>query len=154
MTKKELITKVKKYFALRELVCRHVFDKYGETAWQFLQYDYLYLLLILREDILKKPMVVNNWGLGGSYSQRGLRCNICQIPSDKTKAGKPYMSAHCMGCAVDCTVSGMTAEEARQLIKANLDKIPFNLRMEEGVSWLHVDTYDNGTETKLITFTE
>jgi len=89
-------------------------------------------------------MTINNYHIGGNFSQRGYRCNICQIPKDKTLQGKIYLSAHCNGCAFDADIKGLTAEQARQKIKANLDKLPYNIRVEAGVSWLHLDTYDNG----------
>lgn len=94
-------------------------------------------------------MVCNNWSGGGPYSQRGLRCNICQIPKDKTKAGRIYLSAHCAGAGFDFTVMGMSAADARKLIEQNGDKLPYAVRMEADVSWLHIDCYDNGTGHKV-----
>jgi uncharacterized protein YcbK (DUF882 family) len=51
-----------------------------------------------------------------------------------------YLSAHILGKAGDFTVSGMSAEEARQKIKASALMLPCNVRIEGGVSWLHIDT--------------
>jgi hypothetical protein len=44
-----------------------------------------------------------------------------------------------LGKAGDFTVQGMTAEEARRRIKDNAHLLPYPLRMEAGVSWLHFD---------------
>ena len=96
----------------------------------------------IREKILNKPMIVNNWASGGGYTQRGLRCNICQLVRDKTKNGKLYLSAHNFGKAIDATIEGMTAEEARRLIIKNQILLPCPIRLEDGVSWLHLDVYD------------
>jgi hypothetical protein len=132
MTRNEILTEVKKFFDIEELVCDHTRKKWGENAWQFLDTDYLHCLLIIRRDILKKPMYCN----GNSQHQRGLRCNMCALVKGKTSV---YISSHILGKAGDFTVSGLTAEQARQLIKANANLLPCNVRIEGGVSWLHID---------------
>lgn len=132
------------YFKIQELVCPETYKKFGEQAWMFIDERLLETLDIVREKILGKPMVVNNWTAGGGFTQRGLRCNLCQLVRDKTKSGKLYLSAHNFGKAVDATVQGMTAEEARKLIIKNQILLPYPVRLEEGVSWLHLDVYDAG----------
>lgn len=148
MERKEILEQVKKYFGIHELVCRDVYKKFGEGAWMFLDTDLLHLILILRTEIFKSPMTVNNWAVKGSFSQRGLRCNRCELVKSKQA---PYLSAHILGKAIDCDVKGMTAEQARQMIKANIDKIPFNIRVEDRVNWLHVDVYDGGKKLTMFT---
>ena len=44
-----------------------------------------------------------------------------------------------VGKAGDFTITGMTAEQARQAIKKNASLLPCNIRMEKAVSWLHFD---------------
>lgn len=56
----------------------------------------------------------------------------------KAKA-TPYISAHILGKGGDFSVKGMTAEQARQKIKANAHLLPCSIRVEEGVTWLHFD---------------
>jgi hypothetical protein len=73
----------------------------------------------------------------GSAQQRGMRCNRCEIVREKANV---YVSSHILGKAGDFSVKGMTAEEARQKIKANAHLLPCNIRIEGGVSWLHIDT--------------
>lgn len=140
MTRAEIIAGVRGYFSTSELVCPHTLAKWGAQSWQFLDTDALHTLLVLREEILQVPLLCNV----GKHSQRGLRCNICAIPSGKTLAGKQYLSAHTMGKAFDLSAVDMTAEEMRERIKENADKLPCNIRVEDGVSWLHFDTFDTG----------
>lgn len=132
MNRESILSAVRQYFDIDELVCNHTYDKWKEKAWQFLDTDFLHCLLIIRRDILKRPM----WCNGSQKKQRGLRCNRCEMVRSKSSV---YLSAHCLGKAGDFTISGMTAEQARMLIKQNADLLPCNIRVEEGVSWLHFD---------------
>lgn len=133
MTRDEIIRELREFFQIRELVCPHTHSKWGERSWQFLDTAYLHNLLVIRRDILKAPMVCNH----GNQRQRGLRCNMCDLVRQKTSV---YLSSHKFGKAGDFTVKGMTAQEARQRIKDNAHLIPYPLRMEADVSWLHFDT--------------
>lgn len=132
MTRDEIIRELHKFFQIRELVCSHTHSKWGERSWQFLDTAYLHNLLVIRRDILKVPMVCNH----GAQLQRGLRCNMCELVSQKDAV---YLSSHVLGKAGDFTVKGMTAQEARSLIRNNAHLLPYPLRMEGGVSWLHFD---------------
>lgn len=153
MDKKEIIKQLEPFFGIEELVCRHTYDKYGaNTSWQFLQKDFLHSLLIIRRDILGVPMTCNTWHSGGNRNESGLRCNLCDIVKGKTLKGQIYNSAHVMGCAGDFIFSKITAEEARLEILSNKNKLPVNIRMEDGVSWLHFDTFDPGRDIKVYNF--
>lgn len=132
MTRQEILTGIRKYFDIEELVCDHTVAKFGQASWNFLDTDFLHALLVIRRDILKKPM----WCNGNGKKQRGLRCNRCQMVRGKTGV---YLSAHCLGKAGDFDVSGMTAEQARMEIKQNAHLLPCQVRLERGVSWLHMD---------------
>lgn len=147
MNRNELIEKVKKNFQLKELVCPHCVKTYGDKAWQFLSTELLSTIYVLRNEVIKKPMIVNN---GITFTQRGLRCNICELVKGKNT---PYMSAHTLGKAVDFHVNGMEAEEVRQIIKDNIDKFEYPIRLEEAVSWIHIDCYTLDYDKKLVTFT-
>ena len=140
------------YFSVKELVCKHVYERYGEKAAMFLDDKLIETLNVIREQILCAPMTVNNWHAGGNFTQRGLRCNICELVKNKTDAGRLYLSAHMLGKAVDCSVEGMTAEEARRLIIDKQELLPYPIRLEDGVSWLHIDVYDNGKGEKVYLF--
>ena len=132
MTRNEIIKELHKYFQIRELVCEHTHSKWGERAWQFLDTDYLHVLLVLRRDILQVPMTCNH---DDAY-QRGLRCNMCEIVKEKDRN---YLSSHVLGKAGDFTCKGLTAQQARERIKANAHLLPCNIRLEDKVSWLHFD---------------
>jgi hypothetical protein len=145
MTDQEIHEGIKKYFSIEELVDKATFTKYGDKCWQFMCPRLLETLIILREG-LGKSMTINSWKNGGSQQQRGLRTNTCSIVSKKTAANKLYLSAHVLGKAVDITVSGMEAEDARMWIKANADLFPHKIRLEHNmkgkpISWLHLDVY-------------
>ena len=147
MTREEILTAIKPYFDVDELVCDHTFKKFGEKAWQFLDTDYLHCLLVIRRDIIKMPM----WCNSKTQKQRGLRCNRCQMVRGKSTV---YLSAHVLGKAGDFTITGMTAEKARQKIKDNADLLPCPIRFEKGVSWLHFDTLPQyGVTDKVYEFT-
>lgn len=132
LDREQIIRDLHKYFQIRELVCEHTFSKWGERAWQFLDTNYLACLLVIRRDILQQPMTCNH----DEATQRGLRCNLCQIVKDKDKL---YLSSHVLGKAGDFTVKGLTAQEARSRIRNNAHLLPCPIRMEGGVSWLHFD---------------
>ena len=132
MTRQEILTAIRPYFDIDELVCDHTFKKWGQQAWQFLDTDFLHCLLVIRRDIVKRPM----WCNGSQKKQRGLRCNRCDVVKSKSTV---YLSSHVLGKAGDFTISGLSAENARKLIKENAGLLPCNIRMEKGVNWLHFD---------------
>jgi len=153
MTRKQLVFELKKYFDIRDLVCEHVFKSFGEKAWQFFDQQALESLLILRTQIHKKGMTINNWKDGGPLSQRGLRCNICKICKDKTDLNELYMSAHANGAAFDYDVTKQTAEESRQQVIQCAYMFTNRVRLEGKVTWVHFDVYDDPNSTdKVITF--
>lgn len=143
MTRAEILTAIRPYFDIQELVCDHTYSRFGEQAWQFLDTDYLHCLLVIRRDILNAPMWCNVEG----KTQRGLRCNRCAIVRGKSSV---YLSAHVLGKAGDFDVTGMTAEEVRQKIKENASLLPCPIRMEAGVSWLHFDVLPQYGITKKV----
>lgn len=142
---------IKDYFNIKELVCSHVYSQFHEQSWQFLDNRLLDTLQVIREN-LNKPMIINTWGLGGKFSQRGLRCNICDLVKSKTLKNKIYLSAHIQGEAVDFDVKGMTAEEVRQWIDRNKILLPHPIRLESGVNWVHLDVRNDGSKGKVIYF--
>lgn len=156
---KELI---KTYFDLEELICPHVSASFGEKAWSFLDPRLLQTVYIIRHGI-GQPMYINDWSYGGTFTQRGLRCNICQLVKDKTEADTVYMTAHGQGEAVDFHIKGMTANEARLWIVRNQVLLPHPIRLEVGfnphglteaqirqkiltdkMNWVHLDMRGEG----------
>lgn len=144
----KLIQDLKQFFDIRELVCPHTFQRFGDNSWQFFDYQFLENLLILRRDVLQVPLVCNDWHLGGSFSQRGFRCNICQLVKDATLKNRIYLTSHANGAGVDFVSSKMTAQQMRDKIKAEQDKFTVPFRVENKVNWLHFDIYDTGSGRK------
>ena len=134
MTREEILKEIRRYFDIDELVCDHALAKWGEKAWQFLDTNALWCLLVIRRDIVKMPMYCNS----KSAHQKGLRCNRCDLVKSKNVV---YLSPHIFGKAFDLTCPGMKAEKMRELIKANANLFPCQIRMEAGVSWLHFDVF-------------
>ena len=112
MPREEIIKQLKPYFDVKELVCNHIYSRFGEQSWMFLSTQLLHVLLCLRTDILRMPMHINT----STMHQRGMRCNLCP------------------------------------LVKAKPLLLPCKVRLEDGVSWVHIDVYDDGTEDKITTF--
>lgn len=150
MTREELLKEVQKNFQLKELVCPHVLNTFGNNAWQFISTELLSVIYTLRNIIINKPMVINSYQ--NNLTQRGLRCNICQLCKDKTDLNKIYISAHSLGKAIDFHVNDMSAEEVRNLIRSNIDKFECPIRLERDVNWIHIDTYTVDGVTKLVEF--
>lgn len=147
MSREEILRDIKKFFDIEELVCDHTFAKWGEKSWQFLDTMWLWCLLVIRRDIIKKPMYCNS----KTAKQKGLRCNMCQLVKEKKSV---YLTPHGLGKAGDLTCPYMKAEEMRRLIKENADLLPCPIRMEKNVSWLHFDVLPQwGINQKVYEFT-
>ena len=151
MTRNQLITKLKNNFDIRELVCPHCYNKFGEGAWQFLSTEILSTLYTLRYEIFQQPIIINNWYKGGKYDERGLRCNMCTLVKNKKTI---YLSAHCTGNGIDFNVGTLSAKEVAQKIKSNIDKFEYPIRLEKDTNgWSNVDVYQPiNSEAKLIEF--
>jgi len=54
------------------------------------------------------------------------------------------MSAHVLAQGGDFSSDEMGAEMMRQTIKKNKHLLPYNIRIERTVNWLHFDLYDTG----------
>lgn len=136
---------IKDYFDIRELTCPHVYDKFREYAWNFFDPRLLDTLLVIREKI-GKSIYVNNWDMGGNFTQRGFRCNICPLVKEKTALEKLYVTAHNQGMGVDFDVKGMSAEEVRKWIVDNKIFLPHPIRLESDVNWVHLDVRTDGMQ--------
>ena len=126
------------YFDLEELVCPDVFNKFGQQAWSFFDDRFLLTLDTLRRK-LNRPIFINDWKDGGKTKESGLRCSLCDLVTEKTHAGIVYCSAHIRGQAADFHVQGMLPEETRQWIVKNKMLLPFPVRLENAVNWVHLD---------------
>ena len=152
MTRKQILRDPDFRFNIKEFVCPHVYERFGEAAWNYFDIRLLETILWIRKT-LGKPMTINNWGSGKNFSQRGMRCNLCSEVKSKTKA---YLSAHVLGQAIDFDVQGMTATEVRKWIDDHKDELPHNIRLEkkcngEECRWVHLDVR-NETAEKIVYF--
>lgn len=137
----EILKGIKQYFDIEELVCDHMLERWKddpERCWDFLDTGFLAVLLILRRDIIQKPMYCNNHKKG--VHQRGIRCNMCEMVKEKDY---PYLSAHVLGKGADFSIEGITGVRAmdyqRKKIRLATGFFSVPIRMEAGVSWLHID---------------
>lgn len=138
--------------SVKEIVCPHTFAKYGDKAIRFIDEDLIKVMDVIRNKILKCPIIINN---GSSLTQRGLRCNICQLVADKTKSGKLYLSGHNLGKACDFSCSKYSVKEVHDLIKKNSNLLPCKIRLESPIdapSWIHVDIMTYGQKEKVYIF--
>lgn len=118
-----------KHFIPQELVPRSLFQKYGEQSIRYLDPRMLAVLEVIRE-WLDAPMTVNNWHSGGNREWSGIRT-----------ADSPWWSvgsAHSWGMAIDA-VGDWEAEEVRSAVLSGQLELPYPVRLEMGIDWLHVD---------------
>lgn len=134
-----MIVYVPKHFKKEELAPKELCDKYTSVEI-FAMFDPNILMFAdrLRDD-LGKAITVNNWNIGGKFSQRGIR-------TDNTVGAtrSPHRIIPTLGqllcCALDFDVEGMSAKEVRNYLKLNQKKYPEVRRCENSTNWVHVDT--------------
>lgn len=140
-----------KHFKVHELVCPHVYKMYGDRSLMFADPRLLKWLEWFRTAI-GKPVTVNTYGVAGSYSQRGYRCNLCSIVKDKTIDNDMYLSAHTRFQAVDFSINGMGSDEVRVWLVQHASEMPYRIRLEKDTkAWTHVDVAVDPAKTELIT---
>lgn len=138
------------FFSIKELVSPIVYNQWKEQAWMFFDENLLKELDFIREN-WGSPIIINNWASGGSLKQCGLRSNLDQIPMDKTKERLLYLSAHCMGRAVDLH-DGLGRnlklyDFVLKLLKQK--KLQYFKRLEDwnktytGGGWVHIDNFQS-----------
>ena len=138
------------YFEIYEFVSPQVYIVHEDDAWKFIDPR-----LIETMDFIKasfgKTITINDWWWKGKFTQRGLRDNMCSIVKNKTGNNVLYLSGHVLGMAVDFDVKGYTAEQVRQKLIEMKDLLPYPIRLEKNVSWVHLDMMDEG-EGKIYIF--
>jgi len=156
MTDEKIYKDIKKYFKIQEFVSPKVYNKYGQSAWKFIDPRLLHTMLIIRM-LIDKPITINNWHTGGSLKQRGLRSNLGYIFMKYFKRGKLYLSGHVLGKAVDFDVKGMSAESVRKWLKGIEKELPYKIRLEHKmkgklISWVHLDMIWEAKNKKIYFF--
>ena len=131
-----------KYFKVHELVPRAMYEKYGETAWRYVDTDLINAIDLLKEQFPKGTMTINNYVWGGEREWSGLR-----TPDSPWYS---FGSMHSFGKAVDIVFSKYSAGDVREYIFSNLEMFSGVKGIELGVSWVHLDTRNEET---LVRFT-
>ncbi|MGL5023737.1 MAG: hypothetical protein ACRC5S_10565 [Cetobacterium sp.] len=131
-----------KYFKIQELVCPHVYKKYGDKAWEFFNEDFLKDLDTVRE-VLGVPIIINNWHIKGQYKESGNRCPFCSIVAKKIANKELNMSMHNLCQAFDLKPKGLEIKKAIDMIMDNVHRFKVIKRIENPdhtPTWLHIDT--------------
>lgn len=123
-----------KYFKLWELLPKEIY-KNEEEGWDLIDERLLKTADAIRE-IIGKPLICNTWYTGG---KRGYSC--ARIPACKEYSKGSYHSVRDdrKVMAIDVISTEISAEEMRSKIKENEASLPYPIRIEKGVTWLHVD---------------
>lgn len=121
---------VPEFFRAEELVPPAVHRARGRRSLQLLDPRLLEALDQLRNEF--GPITINNWHVGGTFTESGLRTPEC-------KHYKPY-SQHTFGRAADCKFALHEPEYIRRMILDNPHKYPFiNFVELDTPTWVHID---------------
>lgn len=120
-----------KYFKVHEFVPEHIYKKYGEKAWRFIQLGLIRTYDTLKERFPNGSITINNYFWNGNRHWSGLRTPKSPYYSET--------SIHSFGGAGDSIFSEYDIEEVRQDIINNPEIYPDVKGIEMEVSWLHVD---------------
>ena len=128
-----------KWFELHELLPPEVYtydmmvseDARERAFATFFDRKLLETIDVIR-DIIGLPLICNTWFIDGNRKNCGFRTQQCSVGVAQ--------SQHKLGKAVDLVCAKMSAEDMRQKIEANKDKLPYPIRIEAGCEWLHCDT--------------
>ena len=118
-----------KHFVTQELVPPGLFQRYGDQSIRYFDIRILEVLERIREWV-DAPMTINNWSRQGNRQWSGIRT-----------PDSPYYSlgsAHSWGLAFDA-VGSWEPDDVRAAILSEQLMLPHPVRLELGVSWLHVD---------------
>ena len=125
--------KVSKDFSLAEFLTPEIYELHPENGIWFLDPRIITIAQFIR-DRYGKPVTINNYLDGGSYTNSGFRDPHCEIGAK--------LSQHKFGRAADFKVEDMDPEEIRKDIIRNFDQFrKFGLTTIEAdtPTWLHAD---------------
>lgn len=154
MTRSQIIQSKNWKFGIKEFVCPHIYQKFGDAAWQQFDVRLLEVMMWIRNHI-GLPIIINTWGSNKEkgFRERGMRCNCCNEVKRYTEQNTAYLSAHVMGQAVDFHINDKMwdADAIRQWIVDHKADLPYPIRLERGTNWVHLDVR-NETSEKIIWF--
>lgn len=119
-------------FEIRELVTPEVFAARGDAAWELLDPFALRTLQALRDKF--GPLTVNNWHIGGTYKESGLR--------GMGSATGAVWSQHKFGRAFDCKFKTVSPQEAHDYILTHMSEFQYLTTLENPAAtptWTHFD---------------
>ena len=132
---------IPKWFQLYELLPPELYtydmmvsEKARERAFATFFDEKLLITIDVIREIIGLPLICNTWFQDGNRKDCGYRSKTCNVGVEN--------SQHKLGKAVDLICHKMSAEEMRQKIEENKDKLPYQIRIERGpsITWLHCDT--------------
>lgn len=123
---------ISKYYKVHEFVPEHIYKKYGEKAWRFIDSRLISSFDTIKERFPNGTVTLNNYFWGGNRHWSGIRTSKSPDYSET--------SMHSFASAGDAVFSEYEAEEIRQDIIANPEIYPYIKGIEMGISWLHIDT--------------
>lgn len=147
--------KLNAYFRMEEFVPPLIYNKILKsknplaTFYTYVNPQIISIATFTRE-LFGKPLIVNNWHTGGTYTLRGYR------PSN-TKIGAKF-SMHKLGKAFDFDVVGLPDSDVKAFIMKNQESFykAGVRRMESALdapTWTHLDIKEvEGYENKLYIF--
>lgn len=134
---------IPKYFQLYELMPPELYtydmmvsEEARERAFATYFDEKLLITIDVIREIIGLPLICNTWFQDGNRKNCGLRTQTCSVGAAQ--------SQHKLGKAVDLICHKMSAEDMRKKIEENKDKLPYHIRIEKGVNWLHIDTKERG----------
>ena len=118
-----------KHHKIQELVPKDIYNRFGESSWQFLNPQ----MLITLDQLWEKfgTMYLNNWLWGGSQQQQVFR-------TSKSNSYSPT-SQHALGCASDASFKYYTAQQVRDYVFSNPEEFHYITCIEMNVNWFHFD---------------
>lgn len=133
-------------FYASEFVPPDIYNKFGAIkSWWFIRPEVVSICELLRLRF-QKPVIINNWKVGGYYELRGFRPPL-SIGAEN--------SQHRLGAAADISIEDYTADEIREHILQY--KVIFMEKgltaMEDGrfaPTWCHFDIRWTGSNDILI----
>lgn len=120
-----------KYFKIHELVPKHIYYKFGDNAWRFIDEKLIETIDTLKEHFSSGTITINNYSWGGDREWSGLRTPESIFYSET--------SMHSFGKAVDMVFSDYSSDEVRLYIKKNKIYFPHVKGIEEDITWVHLD---------------